>query len=159
MSLTRRRFIEAASLTLLAGAACPIARAQSLSASDQGTFSAEDVAVLDGVSEETFHALIGERFAVLQANRRLEYMTLLSVASPAAPNLESRLPRAGAPSRPPGQAIHSFSLRFQTTGNSLGQGTYTFTNESLGSFPLFIVPGGPGMNPKSYTATFSLLAP
>jgi hypothetical protein len=157
MSLTRRRFIEAASLTLLASTARPLALAQSISGSDRGTFCAEDVAVLNSLSEETFQAMIGESFAVLQGNRRLEYLTLLSVTSAATPKLESRLPRAGAPSRLPEQAIHSFSLHFQTSGRSLGQGTYTLNNESLGSFPLFFVPGGPGMSPNSYTATFSLL--
>lgn len=159
MSVTRRRFIGAASLTLLASTARPIALAQSISGSDQGTFSAENIAVLDKASEEMFKPLIGESFEVLQGNRRLESLMLVSVTSGATPTVESRLPKAGRPSRSSEQTVNCFSLRFQSSGRSLGQGTYTVSNESLGSFPLFIVPGGPGMSPKSYTATFSLLAP
>ena len=159
MSLTRRHFIEAASLTVLASAAHPIGLAQTISSSDQGTFSAEAVAVLDSVSEETFTPLVGGSFAVYQGNRRIETLNLISVTTVETPKVPSRLPRAGRPSRPTEEAVQGFSLQFQTSGRSLRQGTYTLKNDSLGSFPLFIVPSGPGMSPPSYTATFSLLAP
>jgi hypothetical protein len=157
MSLTRRRFVEAASLTLLAGTVRPIAFALRGRGLDAGPFSPENVAVLDEASEETFKPLIGETFSVLQGNRRLEELTLLSVTSAASPNAESRLPRVGRPSKPSEQPVSSFSLRFETSGNALPQGTYTLRNESMGNFPLFIVPSGPGITPLSYTATFSQL--
>jgi hypothetical protein len=159
MSLTRRRFIEAASLTLLASSAPAVAFAQSVSGLKQGTFSAEEVAVLDDISEETFAPLIGESFAVSQGNRRLEPLTLLSVTSAAKPNPPSTLSKARNTLKPPEQTVNCFSLRFKSSGESLTQGTYTLTNASLGSFPLFIVPGSRETSPHSYTATFNRLAP
>jgi hypothetical protein len=159
MSLTRRRFIEAASLTLLASSAPAVAFAQSVSGLKQDAFSAEEVAMLDDISEETFTPLIGENFAVSKGNRLLGSLTLLSVASAEKPNPPSTLSKARNASKPPEQTVNCFSVRFQSSGESLPQGTYTLTNASLGSFPLFIVPGSREMSPHSYTATFNRLAP
>jgi hypothetical protein len=157
MTLTRRRFIEAASLTLLARAAQPIALARAVARSEKGPFSPENVAVLDKASDEMFKPLIGETFVVLQGYRRLEELTLLSVTSSTAPKVEPGLPRVDRPSKLPKQAVNSFSLRFETSGSPLRQGTYTLRNDTLGDFPLFIVPSGMGLNQVFYTATFSLL--
>jgi len=159
MSLTRRRFVEAASLTLLASAARPISFAQSISGAADEPFSAENVASLEGVSEETFKPFIGESFSVHQGNRKLETLTLRSVTSAPEAKSESKLPTAGRTLKPAEQVVKSFSLRFRTSGTSLPQGTYILKNERMGSLSLFIVPGGPKMDPRTYTATFSLLAP
>jgi hypothetical protein len=159
MSLTRRRFIEAASLTVLASTVRPIAFAQSVSGLKDDTFSSENLAVLDDVSEETFKPLIGEKFKVIQGKRQLESVTLLSVSAAAQPSTASRLPNAYRLSKDSRQAAEGFSLRFRGSGKSLTQGTYTLKNESLGSVALFIVPCGPGTNPQTYTATFNLLMP
>jgi len=158
MSLTRRRFIESASLTLLASAALPTAFAQRASGLKDDTFKLEDLTVLESASEERFKPLIGESFAVLQANRRLDSLTLLSVTAAAPPPPASKVLKAGRAARFPAQAVSSFSLRFQGSGaSSLAQGTYTLKSDILGSFPLFLVPGGTDVSPHTYTAVFSLL--
>ena len=162
MSLTRRRFIEAASLTLLASAARSVAFAQKATGSTDDTFQDKDLAVLENASEETFKPLVGERFTVLHGKQQLESLTLDSVTTAEEPSPASEVPRATLSSRPASssptkETATSFGLHFRGSGKSLSQGTYTFKNHNLGSFALFIVPGGPEMNPHTYTATFSRL--
>ena len=109
MSLTRRRFVEAASLTLLAGAVRPVSFAQSISGPADDTFSAENVAALEGVSEETFKPFIGESFSIHQGNRKIESLTLRSVTSAPEAASESKLPTAGRTSKPVEQAVKTVS--------------------------------------------------
>jgi hypothetical protein len=158
MSLTRRRFIEAASLTLLASAARPIAFAQTASGLTDDTFQEKNLAVLDNASEETFKPLVGERFTVMHGKQQLESLTLDSVTTAEEPSSAPKAPRATLSSKPANEATTGFGLHFRGSGKSLSQGTYTMKNHSLGSFALFIVPGGPGLNPHTYTATFNRLA-
>lgn len=163
MALTRRRFIEAASLTLLASAARPAAFAQAASESKDDTFQDENLALLDHASEETFKPYVGDRFVVMNGKQQVESLTLESVRTASEPSSAAQVPRAAlstrrAASKVATETVTSFGLHFRGSGKSLSQGTYTLKNHSLGSFALFIVPGGPAMNPKTYTATFSRLA-
>jgi hypothetical protein len=157
MSVTRRRFVEVASLSLLAGAALPAAFAQDGVGEKTEPFSSENLLVLNDASQKTFERFIGERFAIRNAERALGSLTLLSVeAAPPIPapakHMVGRVPKA-AP-----RSLTGFSLRFQGSGGTLPQGTYTFRNAGLGSFPLFIVPSGPRVTPHTYTAVFTSFA-
>lgn len=152
MSLTRRRFIETASLSMLASAVLPSA----LASQKHQPFNSDGLALLDAVSARTFEPYIGERFQVSGANVSL---TLRSV-TPAAGPLPASTPHTIRPVPKLAQeTVSGFSLRFQGSGIALGQGTYTLNNSALGSFPLFLVPSGPGAAPMMYTAIFNLLNP
>jgi len=60
------------------------------------------------------------------------------------------VPQQGTASAATAQA---FSMRFRSqSSTSLKQGTYSFEHPVLGPFRLFIVPSGPGMTPRRYTA-------
>ena len=51
---------------------------------------------------------------------------------------------------------HSFSVLFRGSGRQpLGQGTYKFSHNRVGSFPLFIVPMAPADGDRYYEAIFN----
>jgi len=81
-----------------------------------------------------FEGLIGARFAISLSGRSLGKVTLIAAAA-ADP---------GKPSHSPSRVLESFLLRFQGAGATLPQDTYLMEETSLGAFPLFLVPGGPG---------------
>jgi len=159
MSQTRRRFIESASLTLMASTVIPRVFAQSASTRKDDPFSQENSDVLANASEETFKPFIGETFAVMQAGRRLESLTLLDVTrNELAPPATKARAAERAP-KPPEQAVKSFSLQFEGTGRPrLAQQIYAVENSRLGRFPLFLTPGNPEVSSQRYVASFSLLA-
>jgi hypothetical protein len=157
MSLTRRNFVQAASISLLAGAAFPAAFAQTGSEKDE-TFSPEHLTIFNGVSAETFQRFVGEGFAVSSAGKSLGALTLLSVDARTAAPKGLNVHMVGRVPQHTGQVSAGFTLRFKGSGDQLPQDTYTFRNAGLGSFPLFIVPAGPGVAPPTYTAVFSFMA-
>jgi hypothetical protein len=154
MSLTRRRFIETASLSLLASAALPAALALKSPALVDENFSTERQFAFHGASPQTFQSMVGESFAISANGRPLGSLTLLSVSTAAATDAftSGHLPMTAQPS------TTSFSLRFHGAEAKLEQGTYTLRNARLGAFPLFIVPSGPGAASPTYTAVFNLLS-
>lgn len=156
MSLTRRRFVEMASLSLLAGAAIPNAISQDDTRGKDDPFSAENLLALDEASQKTFERFIGERFTIRNAERALGSVTLISVEAAPSSLAPAKRMVGPVPKAPP-QLVTGFSLRFRGSGGELPQGTYTFQNAGLGSFPLFIVPAGPRVTPPTYTAVFSSL--
>ena len=162
MSLTRRRFIETASLSALAGATLHNAFAVEIRKLGDETFSPENLIVFNGVSPQTFSGLVGESFAVSASGESRGSLTLLSVdtpplTAPASLAAVKNLPMVGLIPRPAQPATTTFSLQFQGSNTVLDQGTYTLQNAGTGAFALFIVPSGPGMAKPSYTAVFNLL--
>jgi len=156
MSLTRRRFVEMSSLSLLAGVAIPNAISQDDTRVQDDPFSADNLLALNEASQKTFERFIGERFTIRNAKRALGSLTLISVeAAPPVPAPAKRM--VGRVPKVLPQSATGFSLRFRGSGGELPQGTYTFRNAGLGSFPLFIVPAGPRVTPPTYTAVFTLL--
>ena len=152
MPLSRRHFVQLGSLSLLAGTVLPTAYTQE--ESDDKTFSPENLAALDLVSREAFEPYVMERFAISLNGKSLGKLTLIEV---------SELTTSASGVNPPkskvaAQAFTGFKLRFQGSGGVLPQGTYTFSQPALGTFPLFLVPAGPGINPPTYTAIFNKLA-
>jgi len=158
MFLSRRSFIQTASLSVLASAAYPAVFAQSEVEPKDDLFSPEHLTVFNGVSRQTFEAMIGESFAVSDAKGPLASLALLSVAAVAPVQAATKPLMVGRVPKAPPQSTTSFSLRFQGSGAALEQGTYTFEQQALGSFPLFIVPAGPGADSPTCTAIFNLLS-
>jgi hypothetical protein len=164
MSLTRRRFLETASLTLVASTVLPRAFAERAGSLKADPFSPEKQDFLENATEETFKPLIGESFAVMQGTAQVASLTLLSVAKPA-PVAASDKPRpeagrvlAGPSPRIAAAPITSFVLQFKSNSRqTLPQATYTLTSRSVGTFALFLTPSDPSLHPHEYAAAFSLL--
>jgi hypothetical protein len=158
MSLTRRRFVHAASLSLLAGAAIPPALAQALSNPQDPAFSAENLNAFNGISIGTFKPLVGESFAATSSHHVGSSLTLISVREGVTPSPDPVTPATVGPvARPAPQPLTGFTLRFEGAGPDLPQDTYILRNRSLGSISLFLVPSGPGTSPTTYTAVFNQL--
>jgi hypothetical protein len=168
MILNRRRFLESASITMLGTAALPGAFAETVRGLGGNRLSGTNFAGLENASVELFQPLIGESFQVTQwGGVLLDRLTLLAATPFESPQTASRTGKANSAPKIPASivsssvpAVNSFGLRFQgSSASQFPQGTYTVTNQSLGSFALFLVPGGPGKSPQTYTAIFSLLVP
>ncbi|MFZ0302084.1 MAG: hypothetical protein WAL75_05345 [Terracidiphilus sp.] len=143
MSVTRRSFLSRATLTMLAGAALPRAFAQSTSP------------FFDNISAETFKPFIGDSFSVALNGRSQGSLTLTAVTqSPAAPPASAS---AVAGRQSSTQALDTFTLKFRRTGIPLPQETYTMSQLSLGSFPLFLVPLSTSGSSSTYIAVFNLM--
>jgi hypothetical protein len=145
MSVTRRNFLERATVTMLAGAVLPKAFSQSSSS------------FFDNISAETFKPFIGDKFSIAANGRSLGSLTLIAVTE--SPSSAPETAKAGSGSKAPAQTFDTFSLKFQGSGVRLPQETYTLSQLSLGSFPLFLVPGSSGNSAPTYTAVFNLLKP
>jgi hypothetical protein len=159
MSLSRRQFVYVASLSTLAGAASSSVFAQDQSEAAKETYSEEAVATLGRVSVHDFEWLIGERFSISLAGRSLGKLTLIAATATVPPKPPRIARMVGEASQPvPGRALTGFSLRFQGAGGTLPQDTYTMRQAGLGSFPLFIVPEGPGSDRPTYTAILTRFA-
>jgi hypothetical protein len=164
MSLTRRRFLETASLTLVAATAVPRGFAQRAGRLKDDPFSIEKQDFLQNATEETFKPLIGESFALMQGSAQVASLTLLSVAKPApltSPGKDQSTPvkvLAGPSPRVAAPGINSFVLHFRSSSReTLPQATYTVTNRSVGTFALFLTPSDLSLNSHEYVAAFSLL--
>jgi hypothetical protein len=160
MSISRRRFVRSAALSALAGTALRSAWARPGLASKDETFSPENLVALNGISMQTFQSLAGESFTVSSGGRVLGSVTLISVTGFKLPAALPNKPRVMVVGRLPlttTQLLSGFSVRFQGSGATLPQGTYTLANNSIGSLPLLLVPSGPGSSPNTYTAVFNLL--
>jgi hypothetical protein len=156
MSISRRRFLRAGSVAALA-AAVPLKGAlrvagQGIRKNLDGNPSDRlpgDIAnsPLSYYTKAAFSAYLNSTFLVQALAGTIE-VTLTQVRDTASGRVASQA----------GQ--ESFSLLFQSRGNSaLGQGTYGIEHAALGSFALFLVPGGPDANGgQSYVAIVNRLA-
>jgi hypothetical protein len=160
MSLSRRQFAYVASLCVVAHAARPSLFAQDGAQAASGTFTEEGAATLANLSLRDFELLIGERFSIGLSGRSLGKLTLIAAAATETVK-PSNMPRlAGQVARPePVRALAGFSLRFQGSGGTLPQDTYSMQQGGLGTFPLFLVPEGPGGSEHpTYLAIFTRFA-
>lgn len=156
MSISRRRFLRAGSVAALA-AAVPLKGA--LSVAGQGIRKDRDGNPGDGVpnsivhsqlsyyTKAAFSAYLNSTFLVQAVARGTIEVTLTQVRDTASPGVASQA----------GQEC--FSLLFQSSNSSaLRQGTYGIEHAALGSFALFLVPGGPDANGgQSYLAVVNRL--
>jgi hypothetical protein len=162
LSVSRRRFFQSATLSLLGGVALPslfakVAATSGGSLADE-PFRPENLIAFGSLSQQTFLRLMGEDFAVSSDENSLGSITLISVTvdAPPVPAFQ-RIPLVGRIPRIPSQKIRSFSVRFQGPSPALPQGTYSLYNPALGSIPLLLVPSQPGTNPNTYSAVFGFL--
>lgn len=145
MSVTRRSFLSRATVTMLAGAALPRAFAQSSSP------------FFDNISAETFKPFIGDRFNVALNGRSQGSLTLATVTQ--SPSASPASTSAFAGSKSATQSLDTFTLKFRRVGAPLPQETYTLSQLSLGSFPLFLVPLSSSGSSSTYIAVFNLIEP
>ena len=103
---------------------------------------------LDQLSAARFAELVQTKFQVSVEPGLVVSLELVTVTAPR-PENEGRV------SAPSGK-FESFSLLFDGPADQpLGQRTYRFTHEHLGSFDLFIVPVGTDRNARQYEAVFN----
>jgi hypothetical protein len=168
MSLSRRRFLETASLSVLVGAALPRMFAQESRESVEERYSPERLAPFTGISAEKFRPLIGQAFRITASTGASYSWTLTDVKAVTAEDAASAklpaqelqtqaLPTRLNPTLPSQPPMNTFTVSFRGSGESLPQDTYTVEHAALGAFPLFLVPGSPAANPPTYSAVFSLL--
>jgi hypothetical protein len=160
MSLSRRQFVYVASLSIVGTAANPSLFAQDEVKAASETITEEGAAILGSLSLRDFEWLIGERFSISLAGRPLGKLTLIAATAADPIKKTHAAHTAGEVAQPaPGRALTSFSLRFQGAGGTLPQDTYTMAQAGIGTFPLFIVPEGPGgSSHPTYLATFTRFA-
>jgi hypothetical protein len=152
MSVTRRKFLERATVTALAGAVLPVAFAQSGSGGKMSSSATDQDSFFDGISAETFKPFIGDKFSVALYGRSRGSITLVAVSQskPAA-----SVGINGSKSTTP--ELDTFTLTFEGSGAKLPQETYTLSQLSLGSFPLFLVPLPKSSAAPMYSAVFNLI--
>jgi hypothetical protein len=159
MSLSRRHFVHVASLSVLAHTVAPAVLAQTGRVLKNNPFSDQAVDALAGLTAADFEPYIGDSFAVAVPKKGTYSLTLISVETvvPAEP-VTPRKPRVSGPLPDFSQKLtNCFTLQFESPAAPLPQGTYTLTNSSFGSFPLFLVPSAEGIEPSTCTAVFNLL--
>jgi len=162
LSISRRRFFQSATLSLLGGVAVPALLAEHVVKSGDTLrdlpLPPENVNTFGGLTQQTFQRLVGESFEVSSDEGTFGSITLISVnmVSPPKPVLQ-RVPLVGRVPRASTQKVTGFTARFQGTTTALPQGTYSLQNQSLGNIPLLLVPSQPGITPQTYTAVFSFL--
>jgi hypothetical protein len=160
MSLSRRQFVYLTSLSVVATSAGTSLLAQSEAQDASKTFTEEGAAILANLSLRDFEWLIGERFSISLSGLSLGKLTLIAATAqdPVKPSHFSHM--AGKVAVPAtGRALEGFSLRFQGAGGTLPQDTYMMQQGGIGTFPLFLVPEGPGgSNRPTYLAIFTRFA-
>jgi len=137
---SRRDFMQTATLTLIAGVALP-----AFSQSNE-TFGPENLALLDGASQQLFESYIGETFSVLSESNAMGSIKLIAVTAITPPKPTSAAPIS--------QAVEGFTLRFQGTGKPLAQGVYILQNRIMGSMSVLLVPSGQKVAPTTFSAVF-----
>jgi len=157
MSLSRRQFVYVASLSAVAAAANPSLFGQEEAQAASEAISEEGSGILANLSLKDFQWLVGERFSISSPGRKLGKLTLIEATTVDAikPSTVSRVASHVA-ALGHGPAITGFMLRFQGAGGTLPQETYIMSQGGLGTFPLFLVPEGPGgSNRPTYLAIFT----
>lgn len=150
MSITRRKFLKAGSLVALAAAIPLRAMGQQISkGSDGNPFDQTKDSYPDQLAHYTrsaFSSYLNSVFLIYTGYNTIE-VTLVEVKDlvPAAAKTQ-----AGA---------ECFSLLFRGERSAMRQNTYRIEHPSLGTFALFLVPGGVGENAgQNYIAIVNRIA-
>jgi len=162
MSLTRRLFLRNTALSAIAVKLFPAAFAQKHLIGQDQTINEENLAVLDGLTRQSFEAWIGSGFRASLNRKPMGSLILLSVEDES-PNIRDGS-NGEASARPVGQVLRpgrepaaNFSLQFRASGAALPQDTYLLSHDWLGTFPLFLVPSGLSTRRPTCTAIFNQL--
>jgi len=159
MSVSRRRFLQHGALAAAACVAVPLealgAQRPSIGGNPNGLGAHNSVT--SHLTRDSFAALIGASFKVTTApGASPVWLRLSSVDDPPALAPVNIASMAVPPKSSASPIITTgYMVSFIGPGTSLKQGMYTFENNRLGSFHLFIVPGADGSG--TYTAVFNLL--
>ncbi|HMI51166.1 MAG TPA: hypothetical protein VK525_06625 [Candidatus Saccharimonadales bacterium] len=148
MAVSRRGFLVGGQV-LLASAALPT---KFLGAVIGASFGPSKTANLLSLNMASFAALRNTSFAVRSGAKTVAWFTLLSVED--MNRKASAAPPMAVPPKPVKTAApttDTFALHFQSTGDTLEQGTYEVQHATLGQFSLFVVPSGI----SAYTAVIS----
>lgn|SRR5262249_60267405 len=161
MSVSRRRFLQHGAFAAAACVAAPLEAWSGKRPSGASSNGGKAAANLwrkspdQALNHEVFAGLIGASFKAM-TDAGPVWLRLSAVNDPPALAPVNPASMAVAPKSSGAPIITSgYMVSFSGPGTSLSQGTYVFENNQLGSFPLFIVPSGPG----SYTAVFNLVNP
>jgi hypothetical protein len=114
------------------------------------------------MTEAAFMKLIGSVFTAFSAKGVLSHLTLQAVQDNAAQGEAAVAGAAKNPVRPSTKtattATSGFSLSFLIAGAPIKQGTYLLDHGTMGSFAVFLVPGGEGHGPETCAAVFNYVA-
>lgn len=151
MSITRRKFLRAGTLVALS-AAVPLKSALLVSGQNRkggnpgdGLTTQNPSDLLANYSKSAFSSYLNSIFRLYTGYSTVDLM-LVQVEDQAA--LEKGAPAGG----------ECFSLVFVGGSTALSQGTYRVEHPALGSFQLFLVPGGPDKyGAQSYVAIINRL--
>jgi len=141
MSLSRRQFVYAASLSVVAASASPSLFAQSGSQTAPDTVTDDGSATLATFSLGDFEGLIGASFSISLAGRSLGNVTLIAATAAVPPHGAKTLP---------GQALEGFSLRLSGRGRNAAAGHLPDGGEQSRHFPTVSCAGGSGGIWSSY---------
>jgi len=155
MGISRRHFLELSSIAAAAACAVPL---EGVTQEQQRGAAMARGAVVDTppgarlpvpasegtLSESTFHSLVNQKFTVTMNNGKKATAILIAVENPTGASTAKFV------------RTQSFVLRFRlSSGATLKQGTYDFSNSNTGKFSLFIVPFGTNGTSTTFTATIS----
>lgn|SRR5262249_18961306 len=159
MSVSRRRFLQHGAFAAAACVAAPLEAWGTKHPSAANSSNSNAGAALwnhsahQSLNRDAFAGLIGSSFKATTPGGTL-WLRLSAVNDPPALGPVNPASMDVAPKSSAAPIVTTgYLLSFSGPGTSLAQGTYLFENSQLGSFPLFIVPSGPG----SYTAVFNLM--
>jgi len=137
MSMSRRRLLEGGAAALVC-TALPM-RSLGLLFPDSAFAAPAAARAAPGLRLTTFAPLVGTSFG----------------ATVGASHVNLRLAKATKGQKVTRQG-ENFSLLFDgAAGAPFGQGTYTFTHPSIGSFPMFVVPVNQAKAAPTYEAVFN----
>jgi hypothetical protein len=96
------------------------------------------------LSAGKFKSLVNGGFRVQLASGSSQWFTLLSVEdlAPVSPVYSAQMVIPRYLKLPASPKTETFALHFQSLGDPVAQGTYTFEHDSTGRLHLFIVPSG-----------------
>src|SRR5215472_10424107 len=155
MSVSRRRFLKHGTFAAIACAAVPSqAFGGRKNDADGGFDFGRDFKIHKKVNRSAFEDLVGSSFKVTDKSGSSVWLRLIGVEDlPAVAPANVGMMSVAPPSFSSTPTTSGYILSLSADGTSLTQDTYLFENASLGRFPMFIVPAGPGQ----YTALFNLL--
>lgn len=132
MGISRRGFLERSTIT---AAALATAGVRSIAWAEDGTTAPTQPDVIARLTLDDAKFFVGSVFTVHAS------LQFLCVQVAATSQQETTAPN------------QAFAMRFlPQKPTTLKQGTYAFQHPVLGRFRLFIVPSGPGVTPRYYTA-------
>jgi uncharacterized protein DUF6916 len=138
MNISRRKFLGRGSALSVAAMVPLVVRAAV--SEDSTPLSGNGLTILGTLTSKSFERLLNQTFKVQLSAMEHQELELIRV---------SRTTKQ--------RHCESFDILFAGMDKPFIEGTYTIQHETLGSFPLFLVPVGPAQNGPVYQAVFTRL--